>query len=130
MKLLLDTHVFVWASTDDDQLDAPTRALIVDPANQLFVSVASAWEMSIKVASGKWPAAALVVDEMREAVDALGASVLPIELEHATLAGTLAWDHRDPFDRMLAAQARCEDATIVTADRAFTSCGARVLRPG
>ncbi|TFH20658.1 MAG: type II toxin-antitoxin system VapC family toxin [Acidimicrobiales bacterium] len=129
MKLLLDTHVFVWASTDDPQLGGMARELITDPANPLLVSAASAWEMSIKAASGKWPAADTMIDGIHDAIHALGASTLPIEIEHAVRAGRLDWAHRDPFDRMLAAQAICEGATLVTADRAFEASGARLIRP-
>ena len=128
MKLLLDTHVFVWASTDDPQLGGDTRALIADASNVLLVSAASVWEMSIKAATGKWPDADEMLDSLDEAFEALGVEVLPIDIDHAVRAGRLDWAHRDPFDRMLAAQALCEGASLVTADRAFDVSGTPVIR--
>lgn len=128
MKLLLDTHVFVWASTNDPQLGSETRSLIADTANGLLVSTASVWEMSIKAATGKWPGADGMLDSLDKAFEALDVEVLAIEVDHAVRAGRLDWTHRDPFDRMLAAQALCEGASLVTADRAFDESGAPLIR--
>lgn len=117
MNLLLDTRVFLWWDRQDKALNADTRALIADPANQVFVSAASIWEIAIKRRLKK-------LDFRGSAVAAIGANgflelpILPIDAE---AAGTLAWQHNDPFDRMLVAQARRLTFTLATADAAIRS---------
>ena len=114
MNLLLDTHVFLWWDSQHKALNAETRALIADPANQVFISAASIWEIAIKRRLKK-------LDFRGSAVAAIGANgfhelpVLPIDAENA---GALAWQHNDPFDRMLVAQARRLTFTLATADAA------------
>ena len=130
MNLLLDTHIFVWAVTDSPRLPDGIRAALLDAGNSLLVSSASAWEMSIKASSGRWPAANDMLDGLDEAVTGLGATVMPIRIDHAVAAGRLAWAHRDPFDRMLAAQAIVGDVLLVTVDRAFDGSGAALLATG
>lgn len=115
MNLLLDTHVFLWWDRQDKALNAATRALIADPANQVLVSAASIWEIAIKRRFGK-------LDFRGSAAAAIGANgfqelpVLPIDAE---AAGELAWSHNDPFDRMLVAQAVRLGFTLTTADAAI-----------
>ncbi len=115
MNLLLDTHVFLWWDRQDKALNADTRALIADPANQVFISAASIWEIAIKRRLKK-------LDFRGSAVAAIGANgfhelpILPIDAENA---GALAWQHNDPFDRMLVAQARRLTFTLATADAAL-----------
>ena len=115
MNLLLDTHVFLWWDRQDKALNADMRALIADPANQVFVSAASIWEIAIKRRLKK-------LDFRGSAVAAIGANgfleqpILPIDAENA---GALAWPHNDPFDRMLVAQARRLAFTLATADAAI-----------
>ena len=128
MKLLLDTHAFYWAVTADERLPDSWRSVLIDPSNVLLVSAASAWEMSIKAASGKWGAVSTMLDDIEEAARDLGADLLPITVQHAIEAGRLDWEHRDPFDRMLAAQANVEDAVLLTVDHVFQSSGARIWR--
>ena len=115
-RVVLDTHVFPWWLADDSSLGSKSRALIADPDNQVYVSAATAWEISIKKALGKLKAPpdldAIVVDE--------GFDRLPISLFHAERAGDLPPHHRDPFDRMLIAQAQAEGLEIVTADEAIS----------
>ncbi len=112
MNLLLDTHVFLWWDSQDKALNADARALIADRANQIFISAASIWEIAIKRRLRK-------LDFRGSAVAAIGANgfhelpVLPVDAEHA---GDLAWQHSDPFDRMLVAQARRLTFTLATAD--------------
>jgi PIN domain nuclease of toxin-antitoxin system len=130
VNLLLDTHIFVWAVTDSPRLPDGIREALVDVGNSLLVSSASAWEMSIKAASGRWPDADVMLDGLDEAVPGLGAAVLPIRIDHAVAAGRLAWAHRDPFDRMLAAQAIVDDVVLVTVDRTFDTSGAALLTTG
>lgn len=115
MNLLLDTHVFLWWDSRDKALSAEARAPIADPANQVFVSAASVWEIAIKRRLNKLDfrgsaAAAIAANGFREL------PILPIDAEQA---GDLAWQHIDPFDRMLVAQAKRLTFTLVTADAAI-----------
>ena len=123
MKLLLDTHIFVWAATGDRRLPSEAAAMILDASNTRTLSAASAWEMSIKAASGRWGGAAAMLDDLDTALRDLQAEQLPIDIPAAVLAGRLEWDHRDPFDRMLAAQTKLGDYSLVTVDRAFDRAG-------
>jgi PIN domain nuclease of toxin-antitoxin system len=119
--LLLDTHAFVWAISNPGRLGDAARAGVEDPVNRLFVSAATAWELATKTRLGRFPAAEPIVAQYRELVAALGAQELAVTSAHALRAGGLRWDHRDPFDRMLAAQASLEHATLVTRDGAFAA---------
>jgi PIN domain nuclease of toxin-antitoxin system len=118
MKYLVDTHVLLWLLSTPDRIAAPARSALADRANALLVSVASALEISTKVRLGKLDANDLIATLGRRLAD-IGAEVLPITLEHALLAGSMSWAHRDPFDRLLVAQATVEDATFVTVDAAI-----------
>jgi PIN domain nuclease of toxin-antitoxin system len=109
---LLDSHILLWMLTDDERLKAPIRATLVQAAPQVFVSAASVWELSIKHALGKLP----MPDDLVQATLASGLQPLPITLAHALAAGALPPHHRDPFDRMLVAQAQLEGLTLVTHD--------------
>lgn len=113
MKLLLDTHVLLWWLGDLPQLTADARALIQDDSNDIAVSAVSAFEVSTKQAIGKLAAP----DDLEEQVEASGFASLPVTLRHGLAAGLLPFHHRDPFDRLLVAQAQCDDLTLVTADR-------------
>lgn len=115
MKLLLDTHALLWWLADDPMLSREARASIADPTSPVFVSAATAWEMAIKTALGKLDAP----DDLNDALAASRFQELPITIEHALLAGKLPQHHRDPFDRMLIAQARLEGLTVVTRDAVF-----------
>ncbi len=123
MRLLLDTHALLWWLAGDPQLTVSARDVISDSSNDVFVSAASAWEVTTKHRLGKLPAAGpLAVDFSREIVRQ-GFSALPISLEHAQVAGALSGDHRDPFDRMLIAQAREEKMALVSNEQLFDSFG-------
>lgn len=119
VKLLLDTHVLVWRATEPDRIGPSARAAISDLGNELFVSSVSAWELATKHRLGKLPSGDVIVAGFAAQLRVLGAQELSVNVEHALLAGGLAVDHRDPFDRMLAAQALVEGAALVTSDRAF-----------
>ncbi len=119
MKLLLDTHILVWAALDHPSLPPTAADMITDPANRVMVSAASSWEIAIKVRSGRWPEASTLLDQFVDACADLAADILAIEVEHTVRAGLLEWSHRDPFDRMLAAQAQLEGLALVTVDTAF-----------
>ncbi len=119
MTVLLDTHAFVWAVTAPDRLSDLARDTIADAATPLLLSAATAWEMAIKHRSGRWPQVAVLVRQYDRAAAQLGADHLPLTSDHALAAGGLEWDHTDPFDRALAAQAIREGVPLVTRDPAF-----------
>ena len=123
MRLLLDTHALLWWLAGDTQLSPRARAAIADPANEVFVSAASAWEIATKHRLGKLPLAGpLAIDFARE-VHAQGFLPLPISMEHGQVAGGLPGAHRDPFDRMLVAQAREEKMVLVSNEAIFDGLG-------
>lgn len=119
VRYLLDTHALLWALTEPDRLGLRAREIISARSSELVVSAASAWEIATKQRLGKLPQADALVGVYARHLDRLGAVRLPITEEHALLAGRLQWDHRDPFDRMFAAQAMTESMTLVTGDEAF-----------
>jgi PIN domain nuclease of toxin-antitoxin system len=123
MKLLLDTHTLLWFIWDDPLLSTAAKQLIVDPANQKFVSVASCWEIAIKVSIGKLRLGEPARTFLPREIAGNKFDLLPIALEHATLVETFPFHHRDPFDRLLIAQALVEHAAIVGADRDFDAYG-------
>lgn len=118
-RYLLDTHVLLWWLFDDARLSQSARKTIEDPERIIMVSSASAWEISTKYRLGKLPHAAEVVKNLPQWIRRVHMAVLEISLEHALAAGSLPGPHRDPFDRMLIAQAQMEDIPIMTTDPAF-----------
>lgn len=123
MRILLDTHALLWWLAGDSSLPLAARTAIADPANEIYVSAASAWEVATKHRLGKLPGAGpLAVDFARE-VEAQGFLPLPITLAHGQDAGALVLHHRDPFDRMLVAQARSERMVLVSNEAAFDAVG-------
>ncbi len=129
MKLLLDTHIVVWAALDHPLLPPTAAEMITDSTNRVMVSAASSWEIAIKVRSGRWREARAVLDQFQDACSDLAADLLAIDVEHTIRAGLLEWSHRDPFDRMLAAQALVEDLALVTVDTAFEHEVCRLALP-
>jgi len=117
--LLLDTHAYVWALTDPDRLSGRARTAIEAPSNAVLVSAATAWEIAIKHRAGKWPEAEILLAQHDDLTSRLGAQSLDISAADAIRAGSLDWDHADPFDRMLAAQSLLHQAALVTRDAAF-----------
>lgn len=115
MSLLLDTHVLLWALSNDPALSGPARAAIVDGRNRVLVSAVSAWEITIKKALGKLRAP----DDLPEQIALQRFTPLDITIAHALAVGQLPNHHADPFDRLLIAQARTEDLTVVTRDEHF-----------
>lgn len=115
LKLLLDTHAVYWWLSRPQTLEREAYAAIEDPANEVFVSSASVYEITFKVAVGKLRVAADIVGELAN----VGFAQLPLMWRHAYAAGSLPLHHRDPFDRLLVAQAQIEGLTIVTRDQAF-----------
>lgn len=125
---LLDTHAVLWALTDPARLGSDAREVLTDRSVPIVVSSVSAWELSTKQRLGKLPQADAILGAYSRHLDRLGATRLPISEEHALLAGRLDWDHRDPFDRMLAAQTIIHSMTLITGDAAFAGlAGVRTL---
>lgn len=116
MRLLLDTHALIWWLAADDALSSTARDAIADPASDIFVSAASAWEIATKHRIGKLPGAALLAADVAGFVAAQGFNELPISIRHGQIAGVLPWVHNDPFDRILVAQAIAADLTLVSND--------------
>lgn len=126
--VLLDTHAFYWCVARGATVP-PHVIEALERAPRRFVSAGSAFEVALKVRLGKFPGAASLRDSWTEARTRLSALELPVTTEQALLAGTIDWDHRDPFDRLLAAQALDRGLTLVTADRAFDAVAdLRVVR--
>ena len=127
MRLLLDTHAFVWWIAGNAALSTAAHAAIDDPANAVLVSAASAWEIATKHRIGKLSSAAELAADIAGAIAAQGFTELPITIRHAQLAGTLPGPHRDPFDRMLMAQSILEGATLVSNEALFDAHGVNRL---
>lgn len=123
MSYLLDTHALLWWLFDDPKLSETVRGLLADPAHIVFVSSASAWEISTKYRLGKLDAAASLVQDISGFVAQAGFTELPVGIDHAQRAGMWPQAHRDPFDRMLAAQATLEGLTLITCDQALRQFG-------
>ena len=123
MRLLLDTHTLLWWVEDDPQLSPLARHQIVDECNDCLVSLASAWEMAIKAGLGKLKLAVSVQRYFQEQLAPNNFQLLPISLEHVTLVERLPLHHRDPFDRLLIAQAKCDGLALVSADPMFDEYG-------
>ena len=123
MRLLLDTHVFLWWITDDERLSPRARALIADGNNELFLSAASAWEIVAKLRLGRVTLAGDPSSIIPEQLALNGIHSLPIQAVHALRLSALPPHHRDPFDRLLIAQAQAENLTVLTTDGRFAAYG-------
>lgn len=119
--LLLDTHALVWAVGAPERLSPRAREAVEDPRTPLLVSAATAWELATRFRLGRLPEAEALVLQFTAVLARLGARELPVRADHALRAGGLSWSHRDPFDRMLAAQALIENIPLVTRDGAFAA---------
>lgn len=127
MEALLDTHALVWWATGDERISPRLRRLIGDAETDVYVSAATAWEIATKARIGKLEAPQGLLLDFVAAVESLGFLPLPITLRHGSDAGRLPGAHRDPFDRMLAAQARAERLTLVSVDPAFAALGVETV---
>jgi PIN domain nuclease of toxin-antitoxin system len=125
VRVLLDTHTLLWWLDGDRRLSRRARTVIADDDNTVLVSAASAWEISTKVRLGKLPGAVEVAVELSAILRQQNFEPLPIAMAHALRAGNLAGPHRDPFDRMLIAQAQGEDLSLVSRERVFDVYGVR-----
>ena len=129
MRFLLDSHSFLWAGTDPSQLPTSVRDLLSDPANRAVLSVVTPWELAIKIAAGKLVIPAGLAALLTVVVSSLGIEILRVESDHALKIESLPVfpDHKDPFDRMLVAQALVEGLPIVSKDRKFARYGVEVI---
>lgn len=127
MRLLLDTHIFLWWDAQPEKLSAGLLAVLREPSNSIILSVASVWEMQIKSQLGKLslhlPLSELVAGQQK--VNKV--EVLPIKLDHVLALQDLPAHHKDPFDRLLAAQAMAEKLTLATCDPIFTEYGLQLI---
>jgi PIN domain nuclease of toxin-antitoxin system len=119
MRVLFDTHALLWFVLGAPQLSATAASCILDPANTKLVSPASYWEIAIKISLGKYDLAEPYVDFMRHAVDDNGFEILHITYRHTAALIELPFHHRDPFDRLLVAQAMVEEIPILSNDRSL-----------
>lgn len=127
MKLLLDMHTFIWWATEPGKLSSDASATCQDPAHTLFLSIASIWEMQIKLQLGKLvlpQPLPLLIEHQRQANSM---QLLSIDPDHIYTLGTLPMYHKDPFDRLVIAQAHSQRLTIVTADPLFATYGVSIL---
>ena len=128
MRLLLDSHAFLWWLFADPKLSRRARTAIEDDVeNQVFVSAASAWEIATKYRIGKLPDAAVVAGNVAATIAEEGFNELSVSVRHAERAGSLVGHHQDPFDRMLMAQAMLDDLSLVSYERAFDVYGVKRL---
>jgi len=125
VRLLLDSHTVVWAVDAPSRLSPEAVTALEEPANELFVSAATVWEIAIKVGLNKLSLSMPYRQWMNRAIADLGLTLLPITVEHADIQAGLPRHHADPFDRLLAAQAQVEDAPLVSADAIFDLYGVR-----
>ena len=121
--LLLDTHALLWWMAGDRRLSAKAREAIADEANEVFVSAATTWEVATKIRIGKLPAPTLAGGGLTRAITAQGFETIAITADHGERAGSLRGAHRDPFDRMLIAQAQAEAMAIVSNETVFDEFG-------
>lgn len=127
MRLLLDTHAFLWFILADPRLSTTALALITDPLNHKHVSPASYWEIAIKIRLGKYKLSAPFEPFMSDQIARNRFTILPITVEHAAVLTALPLHHRDPFDRMLIAQTKVEAMRIVSIDSALDAYGVNRL---
>ena len=127
MRALLDTHALIWWLANDTRLSQRARDVIAQPETRIHVSAASAWEIATKLRIGKFDLDATRLHDLPALILKTGFVAMPISITHAHRAGHLANDHRDPFDRMLAAQALVEDMPLITLDSVFKSFGVATI---
>ena len=128
MKLLLDTHIFIWWADQPERLSPAALSALEDEANELVLSVASVWEMQIKIQLGKLKLSVPLKDLIKNQRETNDLTVLPVALTHVLSLGALPFHHKDPFDRLLVAQSIEEDLTLVSADPHFSAYSVKLLR--
>jgi PIN domain nuclease of toxin-antitoxin system len=128
MKLLLDTHIFIWWADQPERLSPSALSALEDEANELLLSVASVWEMQIKFQLGKLKLSLPLKELLRTQQATNDLTVWPVELPHVLALDALPFHHKDPFDRLLIAQSIEEDLTLVTADSQFSAYSVKLLQ--
>lgn len=118
-RILLDTHAFLWFALNDSRLSATAADCMADPDNELLFSPASYWEIAIKISIGKYSLPEDFAVFMQAQIAENDLTILPVTVEHAAVVATLPFHHRDPFDRLLAAQATVEGVELLSADEVF-----------
>lgn len=126
MRILIDTHILIWHLEDDSQLSLARSEIISDTDNSIFISVASLWEIAIKSSLGKLSLAKSIEDILAE-INQSSSSIRPIEPGHTIQVSKLPFHHRDPFDRMIIAQAMVENIQLMSADNGFFVYGVDLL---
>jgi PIN domain nuclease of toxin-antitoxin system len=127
MKILLDTHVFLWVMMGDKHLSEKARQAYLDPANSIYLSAASFWEIGIKTSLGKLSLKKEWLKGIEEQMKANTIQWVPLERSHCAQVSKLPFHHRDPFDRMLIAQALVEDLALLSGDPRFAAYGVNCL---
>lgn len=126
MRLLIDTHILIWFLEGNKLLSKSRRQIIANPQNDIFISIVSLWEMAIKISIGKLTLAKPLADVLKQiAIDDF--EILPIAPEHTFQVSILPFHHRDPFDRIIIAQAQLENLTVITDDGEFGDYGIKIL---
>jgi PIN domain nuclease of toxin-antitoxin system len=123
VKLLLDTHAFLWFVLNDSQLSLTALSLIVDPSHDLLLSAASYWEIAIKISIGKYRIPGAFEEWIEEQIQVNALEILPIKVSHAAIVSGLPFHHRDPFDRLLVAQALAEGIPTISGDKILDAYG-------
>lgn len=123
MRLVIDTHTLIWAMDDPVKLSGPATAALQAPANDLLLSAATVWELAIKIGQGKLRLSLSYRQWMDKAIADLGLTILPVTVEYAERQADLPTHHKDPFDRLIIAQALVEGVPVVCADTIFDSYG-------
>jgi PIN domain nuclease of toxin-antitoxin system len=127
MKVLFDSHALVWLLLGDRRVPVRLRQTLDDPDTQFVISAVCIWEIASKVGRGKWPEAEVVITHIYDMLATSACIPLPITIDHARTAGLFTWRHRDPFDRILAAQSQVEGIPLVSADPVFRAFGMAVM---
>ena len=126
MRLLIDTHILIWFLEGNKSLSKSRRQIIANPQNEIFVSIASLWEMAIKISLGKLTLAKSLADVIKQ-IGVEDIELLPISPEHTLQVSTLPFHHRDPFDRIIIAQSQIENLAVMTDDKDFADYGVKIL---
>ena len=128
MKLLLDTHIFIWWVDQPEKLSPAALSALEDEANELLLSVASVWEMQIKIQLGKLKLSLPLKELINNQLETNDLTVSPVALTHVLALDSLPFHHKDPFDRLLIAQSVEEELTIVTTDSQFSAHSVKLLQ--
>ena len=126
MQLLIDTHILIWFLEGNKLLSKSRRQIVADSQNNVFVSIASLWEIAIKISIGKLTLAKPLANVIKQ-IEIEDFEILPISPEHTLQVSTLPFHHRDPFDRMIIAQSQIENLAVMTDDDDFADYGIKIL---